>query len=50
MILIGNKLANKGVKVCFYGDFQGFWHFLQKKTLRFFKTKKRSAPKQVGIQ
>jgi hypothetical protein len=41
MILIGNKLANKAVKVCFYANFQAFVAFLKKNPVEIFKQKVR---------
>jgi len=39
MILIGKKLANKAVKVCFYANFQTIDAFLKKNHVNIFKRK-----------
>jgi len=37
MILIGKKLANKAVKVCFYANFQAIVQLLKKNRASIFK-------------
>jgi hypothetical protein len=50
MILIGKKLANKAVKVCFYSNIQAIVPFLRKIYRYFFKQKVKNSPEQIGSQ